>query len=95
MALAQLKWSLPAEDAADASAVDVLDAGTVVGTVAPNVGEFSTAELAPGDHTFDVIVRSRAGAAFDSDPSNAASVTVPVPSVKLTAVSDLTAVLSG
>lgn len=94
MSIAQLNWTLPVEDAADASQVDVLDAGTVIGSVAPNVGEFSTSELTPGDHVFTVIVRSKAGAAFDSDASNAATVTVPVASVKLTAVSDLTATLA-
>lgn len=94
MSLAKIQWTLPAEDVNDASQIDVFDNGTAIGTVAPNVLEFSTPELAPGVHNFTVVVRSKAGADFDSDPSNAASITVPAASVKLTAVSDLTAALA-
>lgn len=93
MALVQLKWSLPAEDAADASQVDVFDGANQVGTAHPDAGEFSI-DAAPGDHSFTVVVRSKAGAQFDSDASNAAAVTVPAASVKLTAVSDLSAALA-
>lgn len=93
MSLAQLKWTLPAEDVNDASQVDVFDNGVGIGTVAANVSEFSTPELAPGDHNFTAVARSKAGPTFDSDPSNVATITVPVASVKLTAISDLTATL--
>lgn len=94
MSIAQLKWTLPPEDVADASQVDVFDNGAPIGSVAPTVSEFDTGELASGDHLFSVIVRSRAGSAFDSDASNSVTVNVPAPSVKLTPVSDLTAVLA-
>ena len=93
MSTANLTWTLPPEDAADASSVDVFDGATLVGNVAPDVLSFSVADVAPGDHVFTVVVRSKAGAAFDSDPSNAAAVNVPVPSVKLTAVADLAVTL--
>lgn len=94
MSLAQLKWSMPVEDVNDAARVDVFDNGAVIGTVDPSVLEFATQELTPGDHAFIVVVRSKAGAQFDSDASNQANVTVPAVSVKLTAVSDLTATLA-
>lgn len=97
MSVAVLTWSLPPEDINDAKAVDVLDSGTAVGSVDPSALNFTTAELAPGDHTFTVVVRSKAGPEFDSDPSNPAQVTVPVavpPPVKLTAIADLAAVLA-
>lgn len=93
MSLVQLKWSIPAEDVADATSVDVFDTGVKVGSVAASVAEFSS-DVAAGDHSFTVVVRSKAGAAFDSDASNVVAVTVPAASVKLTAVSDLTAALA-
>lgn len=94
MSLAQVKWSLPAQDVAEAKAVDVLDNGAVVGSVDPSVTEFMTpTDLEPGDHLFTVVVRSRAGDAFDSDASNAAPINVPALPVKLTAVSDVSVTL--
>ncbi len=94
MATVHLTWTLPAEDVNDATSIDALDNGTVVGTVPAGATDFMTSELPEGDHAFTVIVRSKAGAAFDSDPSNTATVTVPPASVKLTAVSDLAAALA-
>lgn len=95
MSLANLRWTLPPEDAADATKVDVFDNGTQIGSAdATPVNEFSSGELDPGDHVFTLIVRSRAGAAFDSDPSNVATIAVPAAPVKLTAISDLTATLA-
>jgi hypothetical protein len=96
MSLAQIKFTLPPEDANDADHVDIFDNQVAIGSAPPSAGEFSTAELAPGDHAFTAVVRSKAGPDFDSDPSNVATVTVPVPvqpPVKLTAISDLTATL--
>ena len=93
MATAQLKWTLPAADSGHSSQVDLFDAGVHIGWVTPEVTTFTTGELAPGDHPFSAIVRSKSGATFDSDPSNVAVLTVPTPAVKLGTVSDLTAVL--
>jgi hypothetical protein len=91
---AKLVWTLPAEDVNDASSIDVLDAGVVIGSTSADATSFDTGDLSPGTHDFTVIVRSKAGSQFDSDASNTASVSVPEASVKLTAVSDLSATLA-
>ncbi len=93
MSTVNLLWTLPPQDAHDASGVDVFDGATQIGSVAADVTTFTTGDLEPGDHSFTVVVRSSAGPAFDSDASNAAVVTVPVVPVKLAAVTDLAATL--
>lgn len=101
MATATLKWTLPttrvdgsALAPGDVALVDVLDSGVTIASIAA-ASEFTTDTLAPGDHSFTVVVQDSGGRR--SDPSNAAVVKVPdvVPvTANPSPVADLSATLN-
>lgn len=70
----------------------VFDGSTEIGSVPGATGTFATGQLEPGDHSFTVVTRDVEG--HNSDPSNAASVTVPQPELAApAAITDLAATL--
>jgi len=90
-----LAWTAPPLAASDVSLIDVFDSATPnspITTIQGAATDFTTGDLASGDHVFTVIIQDTGGRR--SDASNAAAVTVavtPPPVANPAAVTDLSA----